>query len=219
MPAAAPDARHVAWYSETFALRGLVKIREGRAIVGLRDAKPFIHCHGIWETADGRRYMGHMLGPDCIVAEQTEVTAIGFRNATFEGVTDSETNFTLFEPINIRSRVEKSDTTALLVKVRPNQDICLAIEEICREHGIETAQIFGIGSLYEVHFADGRYVASHATEVMIREGDVTSTGGQPRARLDIAVVDIKGAIHAGEIMRGDNPVCITFELIVKLIAP
>jgi hypothetical protein len=82
IPAASPDAHHAAWYSDTFAPAGPVEITRACAIVGQRDGKPFVHCHGIWETTEGTR-MGHMLAPTTIVAEPIEVTGIGLTGATF----------------------------------------------------------------------------------------------------------------------------------------
>jgi hypothetical protein len=100
MPAASPDAGHVAWYSDTFEPAGRVDIGRACAIVGIRDDKPFIHCHGFWDTAEGRR-MGHLLGPLTTVAEPIEVQGIGVQGATFKGIPDPETNFTLFEPVRL----------------------------------------------------------------------------------------------------------------------
>ena len=81
----------------------------------------------------------------------------------------------------------------LLAKVRPNEDISLAIEAICSRHGIEAANVYGIGSLNEVRFKDGTHVDSHATEVLIRKGRVVNVDGLPRASLDIDVVDVESA--------------------------
>jgi predicted DNA-binding protein with PD1-like motif len=215
MPADSPDDSHVAWYSATYAPEGPVEIVRAGAIVGERDGRPFIHCHGIWDTPDGRQ-MGHLLGPDTRVAEPIEVTGIGLRNATFQGLPDAETNFTLFEPVAVgESRDLASGPRALLAKVRPNEDISVAIEAICAGNGIAAAKVHGIGSLNEVHFVDGTYVASHATEVLIRDGRVGTEDGRPRARLDIDVVDLHGRVFSGELVRGDNPACITFELVIE----
>jgi hypothetical protein len=38
--------------------------------------------------------------------------------------------------------------------------------------------------------------------------------GEARATLDIAVVDMDGYMAEGEVLRGDNPVCVTFELVI-----
>jgi predicted DNA-binding protein with PD1-like motif len=217
MPAASSDPRYAAWYSETFEPAGPVDVKRACAIVGLRDGKSFLHCHGIWDTAEGPR-MGHMLAPVTTVAEPFEVTGIGFRDATFETMPDPETNFTLFEPVRAdRSGSETAGARVLLAKVRPNADISLAIEEICSRHGIKTASVYGIGSLNGVRFVDGSRVEAHATEVLIQSGSVAPAGDQLRVQLAIDVVDMKGAIFSGRLVRGDNPVCVTFELVIEEI--
>jgi predicted DNA-binding protein with PD1-like motif len=215
MPAASPDALHAAWYSKTFVPAGVVEIERACAIVGWRDGKLFTHCHGIWNSRDGR-WMGHMLGPHSIVAEPITVTGIGSRTAAFKALPDPETNFTLFEPVPVSEDAAKAfQPYVLLARVRPNEDISLAIEAICAEHRIITAHVYGIGSLNEVLFTDETRVESHATEVLIRRGRVIDVGGLPRASLDIDVVDMQGRIFEGEIVRGDNPVCVTFELVIE----
>jgi predicted DNA-binding protein with PD1-like motif len=217
MPAASPDAHHVAWYSDTFAPEGSVNIERAGAIVGRRDGKPFVHCHGIWTTREGMR-MGHLLAPDTVVTDPIEAAGIGLMGATFVAMPDPETNFTLFEPAEVADKPEESaGARALLAKVRPNEDISLAIEAICSDHGIAKARFYGIGSLNEVRFTDGRRVEAHATEVLIREGKVEAVDGQPRASILIDVVDLKGQVHSGQVVHGDNPVCITFELVIEAL--
>ena len=56
---------------------------------------------------------------------------------------------------------------------------------------------------------------SYATEVLIRSGRVSSIDGRPQSKLVIDVVDMDGGIHSGELLRGDNPVCVTFELVIE----
>jgi predicted DNA-binding protein with PD1-like motif len=215
MPAASPDADHAAWYSDTFAPAGPVEITRACAIVGQRDGKPFVHCHGIWETAEGMR-MGHMLAPDTMVTEPIEVTGIGLEAATFEALPDPETNFTLFEPLPVaEDRQEPAGPRVLLAKVRPNEDISLAIEDICSRQGIERGNVHGIGSLNGVRFTDGGRVEAYATEILIQEGKVESAHGRPRASLRIDAVDMEGQVFSGRLVHGDNPVCITFELVIE----
>lgn len=223
MPAVSPDALHAAWYSETFRPVGPVTVTRACAIVGQRDGGTFIHCHGLWETSEGTR-MGHMLAPETIVAREAELVGIGFRSATFEGRPDAETNFTLFEPTSSQGFRDPSSSRALpsqalpsqalLAKVRPNEDICHAIAAICAREGIARAAIHGIGSLNGVRFADGSSVASHATEVVIREGRVEGSSAD-EVRLAIDVVDIDGGISSGTLVPGQNPVCVTFELVIE----
>lgn len=215
IPAASPDARHAAWYSDTFAPAGPVEIKRAGVIVGRRDGKPFIHCHGLWDTPEGTR-MGHMLAPDSMVVEVIEATGIGLRTVIFEGLPDPETNFTLFQPIQVSENGdERGDTRVLLAKVRPNEDISVAIENICSRRGIETANVYGIGSLNEVHFTDGAQVKSYATEVSIDVGRVETAQGKLTASLQIDVVDMEGQVFSGKLVREDNPVCVTFELVIE----
>jgi hypothetical protein len=60
-------------------------------------------------------------------------------------------------------------------------------------------------------------VDSHATEVQIREGHFKSEGGHGKVRLNLDVVDMDGVMTSGEIVPGDDPVCITFELVIEEI--
>jgi predicted DNA-binding protein with PD1-like motif len=131
---------------------------------------------------------------------------------------DRETNFLLFEPVQYAGKAStKTGRQVLLAKVRPNQDVSLAIEEICIRQGIARANVYGIGSLNGVRFVDGTRVDSHATEVQIRDGHFKSEDGHGQAQLNLDVVDIDGVITSGEIVHGDNPVCITFELVIEEI--
>ncbi len=160
--------------------------------------------------------MGHLLAPDSMVVEAIEATGIGLKAAVFEGLPDPETNFTLFEPVSVHEgEEERGDTRVLLAKVRPNEDISVAIETICSRRGIETANVYGIGSLNEVRFIDGGRVDSYATEVSIKAGKIETIQGRPIASLQIDVVDMEGRISSGELARGDNPVCVTFELVIE----
>jgi predicted DNA-binding protein with PD1-like motif len=150
------------------------------------------------------------------LAEPVEVAGIGLQGATFIALPDAETNFTLFEPVSVsEDRQDPAGLRVLLAKVRPNEDISVAIEAICSRHGIENARVYGIGSLNEVRFSDGRRVESHATEILIDQGRVERTNGRPRAALRIDVVDVEGRISSGDLVHGDNPVCVTFELIIE----
>ncbi|MCE7029086.1 PCC domain-containing protein [Jiella avicenniae] len=216
MPAGSPRPSHAAWYSETFAPQGVVTVEEAGAIVGRRDGAPFVHCHGAWRPAGGALAMGHMLPPDSFAAEPVRVTGIGLRGAAFESREDPETNFRLFaaEPLkrkpNNAARPASDAPQGLALTLRPNQDVCLAIEAVCRDEGITRARIHGIGSLNEARFEEGPPMNSYASELLIRDGRLDDG----RVRLDVAVVAMDGTIFEGVLVRGDNPVCVTFELVV-----
>jgi hypothetical protein len=100
-----------------------------------------------------------------------------------------------------------------VLRVKPNEDILTALETTARVHGITDATVRGsLGSLVGAQFADGTTVADHATEVLVREGFIRN--GQ--AALDMLVVDMQGRVHEGWLVRGANPVCITFDLFLEL---
>jgi len=212
IPAVAPDDTHVAWYSETHAPEGVVTIERAGVIAGMRDGEPFIHCHGIWIDEAGNRRAGHLLPHEAFIAEDATVSAWGIEGASYVARDDAETNFKLFAAEGVGPALDEPN--AAVVTVRPNGDISAAIEAVCARHGIGAARIFGVGSLNEVDFEDGSRVPSYATEVFVEDGMVSPDGSV----LDVALVDLRGEIHEGRLVRGQNPVCVTFELLIVATA-
>ncbi|MNR43882.1 hypothetical protein D3C85_1625510 [compost metagenome] len=59
-------------------------------------------------------------------------------------------------------------------------------------------------------------VEPFVTEVFIREGKVgTNAANALEAQIDVALVDHLGGLSEGRLQRGDNPVLVTFELVVE----
>jgi hypothetical protein len=201
IPSEAPDADNVAWYSQTHTLDAATIERAG-AIVGIRDAEPFLHCHGEWA---GR--MGHLLPLDSVVASDCVVTGLKMDGAQFEVEDNSETNFRLFAPKRAET-TSKPDGFALVL--RPNEPVLAAIEAVCARNSVERARIFGVGSTVGARFEDGPEVASYATELLVTDGRYQDG----RCDLDIAIVGLDGAVHHGRLAR-DVAVLITFELVVQ----
>ena len=57
-----------------------------------------------------------------------------------------------------------------------------------------------------------------ATELAIKAGSVApGADGTLQAELDVALVDYLGGIAEGRLMRGDNPVLMTMELVLEVI--
>ena len=135
------------------------------------------------------------------------VEAWGFDRLRIETSEDAETNFTLFQP----SGETVDGANAVLARVRPNQDITLAVELVARTHGIDDATIVGsVGSLVGTRFDDGRDVTDHATEVLVTDGVIRDG----IATLNVMSVDMAGQVQQGRLARGENPVCITFDLVL-----
>lgn len=215
IPAASPDDRHAAWYSETHAPEGIVRVEQAGVIAGRRDGERFIHCHGLWTLASGARRMGHLLPHDSILDRDAAVDALGVAGAGFEAEEDIETGFKLFVPRTEDASADVEGARTIVCTIKPNEEIHLVIETICREHGIANAKVHGIGSLVGADFENGAHVASYATEVMVKRGTVRQTAEGLRSRLDIGLVGMDAAIAEGVLVRGQNTVCVTFELLIE----
>jgi hypothetical protein len=73
----------------------------------------------------------------------------------------------------------------------------------------------GVGSTVGAVFDDNTIVEPYVTEMLIRQGSIRPDEyGQPRAALDISMVDYLGEISEGRLKRGENPVLVTFELVL-----
>lgn len=214
MPAAAPDDAHAAWYSETFSMPGGTIIDAGLHM-GRRDGQPFLHCHGSWKSAEGVLSMGHLLPLESEFAGETPLEALALDGAILDVQKDEETNFPLFTPIAQPRSRKDAGLRALLCTVRPNTDICTALEAACRQFDLREAEVNGIGSLIGADYEDGTSLTAYASEILIRNGRIrpAATGGE-RAMLDIAMVDLTTQISGGRLVRGKNPVCVTFELLL-----
>ncbi len=210
IPAASPDGAHAAWYSAPRKLDGPGRIEAAGVVVGRHRGAPFLHCHGLWRAEDGPLLMGHLLADGTRLARPATAAAWALPDARFERETDAETRFELFTP---RPTSASPDGPALLMRIAPHEDLCEALVRTCREHGVERARVHGIGSVIGARFADGTELASHATELLIRDGRV-DLAADPPCRLDIAVVGMDGAHREGRLSPGRNPVCVTAEIVV-----
>lgn len=209
MPALSADPRYAAYYSDTFRPAGETRLERATATFGERDGAAFLHVHGSWIEPAGRRRAGHLLPAEVVVAEPVRAEAWGTAGAAWRVEPDAETNFSLFTP----APASGSGADCLLLKIQPNQEIHAAIEAACRAHGLAAARVRGIGSIVRPAFVDGRVIPTDASEVWIRDGLVRpGPDGDVATYLDIAVVDVGGAIHEGVLRRGANAACITFEL-------
>ena len=209
VPAHAPDAVHAAWYSATHQPPGGARLERGNVTFGQRDGAPWLHCHAIWQEAAGRR-AGHVLPEETIVAAPIAARAWGLSGAGFAVGPDAETNFTLFQPAPMPGPA--GGRRALVLRVRPNEDLVAALEAACREHGIVRAALRGgVGSLVSPRFAEGTGTEDIATELLVTGGGLGPEGGA----VQVALADMRGAVHAGSVVRGANAVCITCELVLE----
>jgi predicted DNA-binding protein with PD1-like motif len=219
MPALSRDGANAAFYSDTYRPDGVTRLKLAALTFGERDGAPFFHCHGLWTESSGRFNGGHMLPEETIVAEPFEVDAFGIDGAMFLAEPDSETNFRLFGPVGCESTAARTTVRAFALRLRPNQDFASALEGFCRQQGVLRARLHGgVGSTIGAIFTDGRSVVPFATELAITAGSIApDEGGGLHADLDVALVDYLGSIAEGRLVRGDNPVLMTMELVLEVL--
>ena len=161
-----------------------------------------------------------MLPEETIVAEPFEVDAFGIDGAVFTAEPDPETNFKLFGPVACAATGAQTTSRAFALRLRPNQDFAGALETFCRQHGIFRARIHGgVGSTIGARFSDGRSVVPFATELAItlRHRSRRTPAANWKRRLDVALVDYLGGLAEGRLVRGDNPVLMTMELVLEVL--
>jgi predicted DNA-binding protein with PD1-like motif len=219
MPALSKTGENAAFYSDTFRPAGIVRLKTGAMTLGRRDGGPFFHCHALWTEAGGRSNGGHILPEQTVVAEPFEVNAFGIDGAIFTAEPDPETNFKLFGPLPAATAKAETTSRAFALRLRPNQDFAGALEAFCRDRGIASAKLHGgVGSTIGARFTDGRIVEPFATELAVRSGTIVSgADGALEARLDVALVDYLGGLAEGRLVRGDNPVLMTMELVLEVL--
>jgi predicted DNA-binding protein with PD1-like motif len=219
MPALSRTGDNAAFYSDTFRPDGVTRLKLGAMTLGQRDGAPFFHGHALWTEAGGRSNGGHILPEETIIAEPFAVDAFGLDGAVFTAEPDPETNFKLFGPVPSLPTGATTTSRAFALRLRPNQDFACSLEAFCHAHGIFRARLHGgVGSTIGARFADGRTVVPFATELAVGSGLIASgANGTLEAALDIALVDYLGGLAEGRLVRGDNPVLMTMELVLEVL--
>lgn len=210
IPAEPDDPSRLAWYSETHTAAGRSVITRAYMSVGRDGAGFFSHCHGLWRLADGSERLGHLLPGETVVAAPFRVHATGFHDAFFDRRPDAETGFSLLSAVPAGQPVAPPPG-AVVVTLHPNEDIGIAIEEICTGQGIGSASILGLGSMNGAEFRDGSRMDAAITEFLVCSGRYEAGTG---ARIEIAAVDKDARLYAGIIRRGRATVSITAELVI-----
>lgn len=218
MPALSKTSAHAVYFSDRFDADGAVQLETATVTVGQRDGQTSLHCHARWIDAQGERHCGHVLPHDAMLVSTMNATAWLLDGAAFQVTADDETAFSLFKPV-ARPAVGHGagGRAALAVRLAPNEDVCTALETLCRERGISHATVRGgVGSTVGALFDDGRRVEPFVTELLVRQGCVRpGTDGAPVAEIDVSLVDHHGGLADGRLARGANAVLVTFELVIE----
>lgn len=107
------------------------------------------------------------------------------------------------------------------VRIHPNEDLLRSVEHTAREAGLAVAMVrSSVGSLAHacLEVAGGRRLdlPGPALEIMSLQGEVRAAAdGLPQALLAGVVMDLQGKFHAGRLVRGRNPACMTIEVVLE----
>ena len=217
IPGLSPDGSQVAFYSETFRPPGPIRLDVAAVTVGTKAGAPFFHCHALWTEAGGRTGCGHVLPDETVIASPIAVRGAGIVGARFEVTPDPETGFSLFMPHATGTTRPEAATPALAIRLAPNQDLIETLERTGRQAGFRRAVLHGgVASTNQARFIDAPPIEGFATELLVRRGTVRcATDAGAATELDIVIVDHTGAIGAGRLAPGDNPVLMTFEGVLQ----
>ncbi len=217
IPALSPDASHAAYYSDIRRPPGESALDVAAVTVGLRDGKPFFHCHALWTEADGTRACGHVLPDDTVISAPIRATGAAIVGARFEVRPDAETGFSLFTPVATGRAIATDMRPGVAIRLAPNQDLTAALEDAGRAAGFRRAVVRGgVASLIGARFTDGPEIEGFATEMLVRRADIRCAPDAGAAsEIDVAIVDYQGSIGEGRLVAGDNPVLMTFEGVLE----
>ena len=188
--------------------------------LGERDGAPFFHCHALWTEADGRVNGGHILPEETIVAEPFEVEAFGIDGAVFRAEPDPETNFKLFGPVRARPRATRRPPAAPLRCGCGRTRILPAAWK--RSAGSTASAARACAAASAASSARALPMAAawcrSRPSLRSRSGSIApGADGALEAELDVALVDYLGGLAEGRLVRGDNPVLMTMELVLEVL--
>ena len=133
---------------------------------------------------------------------------------------DPETNFKLFGPVAVGSCRRRNHQPRLRAAAAAEPGFRRRAGGVsAASAGSPRAELHGgVGSTIGARFAEGGTVEPFATELAVGSGVIASgAGGALEAELDIALVDYTGGLAEGRLMRGDNPVLMTMELVLEVL--
>lgn len=115
--------------------------------------------------------------------------------------------------------------TAVL-RLKPNVDLIHGLERACKENGVSQAVVrSALGSLTDASFDLGdsgrtAFVEGPGLEIVTLTGEIRpGEEGAVVADLAGSVVDRDGRLAGGRFRRGENPICITLELVLQEWTP
>lgn len=221
IPAVCQAGTSVATFSEPFEGRSPATFIRGGLTIGLRDGAPFTHCHAQFVDADGVMRAGHLIPESVVLGAGVTADLYASRDVAMTVLPDTEINFSVFQP-NAVDPADRLPSTSpglrsVVARIHPNVDITEAVEDLAEQHDFDTAIIRGkIGSFVGATLLQGDQLISApgpAVEVMYLDGAIRrDPKGVIRAELTCAAAAVDGNVYSGALVRGHNPIAMTFEL-------
>lgn len=218
IPAICQAGTSVATFSQPFVGHRPASFLRGGLTVGTRDGQAFTHCHAQFVDADGVMRAGHLIPESVIVGAAMVADLYATDDVAMVVTPDREINFPVFQPVPTGvQRPHREGLRSVVARIHPNVDIVQAVEELADRHNFDTAIIRGkIGSFVGATLTQGDTIITApgpAVEVMYLDGSVRRDDcGTMRAVLTCAAVAVDGCVYSGELIRGHNPVAMTYEL-------
>ncbi|MFD7008458.1 PCC domain-containing protein [Rhodococcus jostii] len=210
-------------YSETHEAPVPAQLLTASVTFGYRDGERFMHCHALWIDAHGNTRAGHLWPATVLGSVPVYAVLHTLPGVTLVSEDDRETLMPAFTPKIAHFGPPMTAVTghrrANICRILPGEDIVEAAEEVCRTAGISHALIrASVGSLVGgcLHRGDDEiHVDGPATEIISITGTVApDREGILTGTLSGILVDRHGEVHAGPLVRGHNPVAVTFELLI-----
>ena len=215
MPALSKTGENAAFYSDTFRPSGVTRLKLATMTLGARDGAPFFHCHGLWREADGRMSGGHMLPEETHVAEPFEVQAFGIDGAVFEAEPDPETEVQAVRPRAGEHR---------RVRMRPAAPLRCGcgrtrISPAAWKPSAASMALRGHASMAASARPSARVSLTARSSSPLRRSWRSPRASLPPMKrgLIVALIDYTGGIGEGRLIRGDNPVLMTMELVLEAV--
>lgn len=183
------------------------------------DAPHYVHCHARFVSGEQSSEMGgHLFSPDCIISEPISAQMNVFIGASITKRASEETLHAIFE-IDNHSPPQISDAFGreYFIRIHPNEDLSIALENFCKLQGIENAIISAsLGSLNAPALSmrgDIQKISSVGTEALSFNGEIMANEkGHLTASILTNLVDEAGTEYCGYLIKGHAPVCITAEI-------
>jgi predicted DNA-binding protein with PD1-like motif len=231
VPADGAESRSVSYSATRTAHQAELVL--GAATLGTRDGRPFVHSHCVWLNPEGVLQGGH-LWPETRVGHRAPAVVVhALYDVDLVSADDPETLMPVFTPHLTKDHVmlprrsnDPPRSRSIIARICPNEDITTAVRTLCASAGIRQAAIRGgIGSLIGATFAGGpdrapRRVEGPGTEVATLVGHLTTdAAGTADLTITCTLVDKFGQVHAGTLVDGENPVAVTYELLLQELIP